>query len=268
MRSSKKIVCAVVPAVCICVLFLFISKSAMADKKESIPEMRYSDGRLTLKAVDASLLALIETISKLARFDVFIAKDFISGNISANIEDQPLEDALKHILINCSYAAIYSKDKDSCQMTALKIYPKSRYTGDIVPAFSDGRGTESAMKAQNTKTVLVSSGEDVITYGGLKDGGLLIPSLSLPNQDAGAFVSTDAPWFGLQKRMEHNEIRMYEDLMLMRRKLESADDLGRKEVLALAYAEEVDRFYAMKVAHLNKIEGLKRIFLLREMSGQ
>jgi len=268
MRSSNKIVCAVVAAVCICVLFLFISKSAMAEKKNSIPEMLYSDGRITLKAIDAPLLALIKTISKSAGFDVFIAKDFISGNISANIEDQPLEDALKHILINCSYAAIYSKNVDSFQMTALKIYPKGRYNGDVVLVFSDGRETEAAMKAKGTKTVLVSSGKDIITYGALKEGGLLIPSLSLPNQDADAFVPADAPWFGLQKQMEHKEIRMYEDLMLMRKKMENANDPVRKETLALAYAEEVDRFYAMKAAHLNKIEGLKRISQSRKMAGQ
>ena len=53
--------------------------------------------------------------------------------------------------------------------------------------------------------------------------------------------------------------------MLFERKIEAAQDPDRKEAFAMAYADEVEKFYAMKKANLNKIEALKRIYQAREM---
>jgi hypothetical protein len=54
--------------------------------------------------------------------------------------------------------------------------------------------------------------------------------------------------------------------MLLERKLEAAQDPDRKEALAMAYADEVEKFHAMKKVHINKIEALKRIYQAREMA--
>lgn len=262
LQKIKHVVVIMVCFICVCAI-----NAGLAMASDNF-QSSYANGRLTLNAVDVPILKLLKTVSKSASFDVFVSEHLKTDKvINLQISDILLENALKRILRNFSYAAIYKKSGNSLKLTAVKIFPKGKYSDDVIPAFTQDKAVEVVENSEETKTVLVSSGEDVITYGGLKDGGFLVPSLTLPSSADNEFVAANSPWLGMQKQMEHEQLRKYEELMLMQRTLENADDPVRKEALALIYAEEANNFHAMKTAHLNKIEGLKRIHRSREITG-
>ena len=262
MRLSRKSKYTIIIAG-LCAASLFILNTAQAS---SGPDVSYSDGLLSVKSVNAPFLPVLESIGKATGIEIFVSRDLKPGNISVQIIDEPLEDALKRMLRGLSYAAVYSKDMDSWRMTALKVFPEGQYSGEIVSLLSQTGNSKMPMKDTDIKTVLFPSGDEFQTYGKLGKGGRLIPSRSVPVISDKAVVDLNAPWFMLQKQLERKETRKYEELMLLERKLEAAQDPDRKDALAMAYADEVEKFYTMKKAHLNKIEALKRIYQAREMA--
>ena len=242
--------------------FLFILTAQAGDR----PEVSYSDGLLSVKAVNAPFLPVLESIAKAAGVEIFVSRDLKPGDISIQFADEPLEEALKRVLRGLSYAAVYSKERDSWRMTALKVFPEGQYSGKMASLLSQTGNSEMPMKDTDIKTVLFPSGDEFRTYGKLGKGGQLIPSRSVPVISNKTVADLNAPWFQLQKQLERKEAQKYEELMLFEKKLEAAQDPDRKDALAMAYADEVEKFYAMKKANLNKIEALKRIYQAREMA--
>jgi hypothetical protein len=99
--------------------------------------------------------------------------------------------------------------------------------------------------------------------------GLLIPSRTVPAASAAqAPRDLDKPWFKLQKQLEHQENRQYAELLLRQKKIEAAQDAETREALALSYADEVQKFFEIKKANLNKIEGLKRIYQAKQKAAE
>jgi len=247
----------------LCAASFFIVNTAQAGIR---PEVDYSNGLLSIKAVKSPLLPVLESIGKATGIEIFVSRDLKPGDISIQFADEPLEDGLKRVLRGLSYAAVYSRDKDSWRMTALKVFPEGRYSGEMVSVLPETGNSEMLAKDTDTKTVLFPSGDEFRTYGKLGNGGHLIPARSIPNISDPAATAMNAPWFQLQKQLERKETRKYEELMLLERKLEAAQDQDRKDALAMAYADEVEKFHAMKKANLNKIEALKRIYQARDMA--
>ena len=235
---------------------------------EAMPEIGYSDGLLSVKAVKAPLLPVLELIGKATGIEVFVSRDLKPDNISIQLTDEPLEGAFKRILRGLSYAAVYSKNKDLWRMTALKVFPEGQYSGEMVSILSEAGNSKTSVKNVETKMVLFPSVDEFQTYGKPGRGGRLIPSRSVLNTSDLTTADLNAPWFMLQMQFERKETQKYEELMLLERKLEAVQDQDRKDALAMAYADEVEKFYTMKKANLNKIEALKRIYQAREMAGK
>jgi len=227
-------------------------------------DVNYSNGLLSVKAVKTPLLPVLKSIGKAAGVEILVSQDLKPGDISIEFVDEPIESALKRVLRGLSYAAVYFKEKDSWRMTALKVFPEGQYSGKMVSILAQTGTSEMPVKDTEIKTVLFPSGDEFRTYGKLGKGGHLIPARSVPNTSDIAAADMNTPWFMLQKQLERKEARKYEELMLFERKVEAAQDPDRKEALAMAYADEVEKFYAMKKANLNKIEALKRIYQARE----
>lgn len=261
MRLSKKSRYTIV-ATGFFAAFFFLNTARAGDR----PEVSYSDGLLSVKAVNTPLLPVLESIGKAAGVEIFVSRNLKPGDISIQITDEPLEDTLKQMLRGLNYAAIYSKDMDSWRMIALKVFPEGQYSGKMVSLLSQTGNLEMPMKDTDIKTVLFPSGDEFRTYGKLGNGGHLIPARSVPNTSDLAAADLNAHWFQLQKQLERKEAQKYEELMLLERKLEAAQDPDRKDALAMDYADEVAKFYDMKKAHLNKIESIKRIQHFRELT--
>ena len=219
------------------------------------PDVRYANGLLSLSAENSSLLNVLRLLSETAGIEVSVSAEFIPGNVSIRIADQPLEQALKQILKGANYAVIYLKEGDSFRITEIKVYPEGRYGGEMVPISAEKQEPSVLDGTGEFRTVLVSSGQEVITHGSLLDPGRLAPARSTPNFQDGRIPG----WFVLQKQPERQEALRYEELLRHKLRVGAAENPDRKEALAAIYADEVARFYEMKKAHLNKIEALKRI---------
>jgi hypothetical protein len=236
------------------------------------PGAKISGGNLTLEAKNATVGELLETLARTAGLDVFVARGFqtADGRITMQIKDMPIEEAVRSMLRGYSYAAIYVKDGDDFRIAALKIYPEGQQGAEVVPLFSGGRSPvfEEKNRRGEMVTVMVSSGGEVITHGGLERKGLLVPSQSIPNPAADPAATLNQPWFLLQAQLESQEAAKYQELMMLQKRLESAEDPDLKKSLTMIYADEVAKFHTTKRANLSKIESLKRITQFREMTGQ
>ncbi len=244
---------------CICLSFPVIVESVTT---ENTPQVGYSKGLLTLKTYKTPLVKVLEAISKAAELDIFVAKDLIPDDVSIQLTEVPIQDALKRILIGTNYAAIFFKEGEALKLTALKVFPEGKYDGELIPIAAASKRSAISQNAGKTKTVLVRSGQEVAAQGTLMNSGILVPIRSKP-----VFQDGQVPtWFVLQKQLERKEAQKYEELMHHKMKFAGTEDLDRKKALAVVYAEEVAKFYDMKKAHLNKIESLKRIQHLRELT--
>ena len=229
------------------------------------PDVRYSKGLLTLKADKTPLLDILKAISEAAAIDVLISKDFIPADLSIQFTDQPLESALKRVLQGASYVAVYDREGDAWCITVLKVFASGQAGGEMVSLSSLTRRAEKPVQGAETKTVFFPSEDGLRTHGQLEKMGHLVPARTVPAAPGQAADSLNAPWFALLKQFERAEAREYEEMMLLKRKIETGKNPDRHGALALAYADKVEKFYTLKKVHLNKIEALKRIYQAREM---
>lgn len=228
------------------------------------PGAKYAEGNLSLEARNANIGEILEILARVAGIDIFVARGFQTAGkkLSVQIKDEPLEAAIKRILRGYNYAAIYTKEGNDFRIAALRLYPEGQHTGEVVPLFSGGRTPvyEEKNRRGETVTVLVNaSGDVVVTLGNLMDRrGALGPSQTEVSPQAQP-ADLQAPWFSLQLQLEQAEAERFNELLLLRRQVESTTDAKRREAMAMAYADEVAKFHALKNANLNKIEAMKRV---------
>jgi hypothetical protein len=266
---SKKFVMAILPALLLALTGLLLVRPADAAIK---PGATYAGGNLTLEAKSATVGEILETIARTAGVDIFVAQGFQTAGqqMTLQISGEPLEEAIRRILRGYNYAAIYEKEGNDFRIAALKIYPEGQMSGAVVPLFNGGRTAvyEEKTRRGETVTVMVSTGGEMITHGGLEKNGLLVPSQSVPNPATDPAATLQKPWVALQLQLESQEAARFHDLLLLQRRLEGAVDPDLKKTLTLIYADETVKFQAFKRANLSKVESLKRITQFREMTGQ
>lgn len=248
-----------------CLFMPSVVRAATAPDK---PVLSFQDGRITVKASGTPLLQLLKEVSKTTGVEIAVAEKLRPGLINADIDNKPLEDALKSLLKGYNYAAIYSKKGSAWQLTSLKIYPGGTFTGKVVPVLPETARIKKADRGKLFKTVMVGSGEEFVTYGNLQSRGILIPSQTVPGDAYQGPESGISPIFFLQKDLERKEAQHYQELMLLREKIASAKDPEKRLALLQVYADEANKFKEMKASHINRIEALKRIARFREMTGK
>jgi len=246
------------------ILSLFLAVGTMiwglaVDRAQARPQLHYDQGRVSVEAFQASVTDVLEALAESAGVDIFVSEDFEAQTISIILEEEALDDALKRILKSYNHAAIYTKKGEAWKLTAVKIYPKGRYGGEVVPLFSGRPALAVTYDRGETKTVEVISGKEMITYGRLQDQGVLRPSKSFPNVAPDQTGTRSERLLAFQRQMENLEAGKYETLMQIKRVLEAADDPDERKALSSRFAYEVETFHAMKKDHLNKMEDLKRL---------
>ncbi|MBU0652474.1 MAG: STN domain-containing protein [Proteobacteria bacterium] len=236
------------------------------------PGATYTGGNLTLEAKNATVGELLETIARTAGIDIFVAQGFQTAGqkMTIQISGEPLEEAIRRILRGYNYAAIYEKDGNEFRIAALKIYPEGQASGAVVPLFSGGRTTvyEEKNRRGETVTVLVNAGGDIVTWGSAAARrGMVGPSQTEITGSLPPSEGLQSPWFVLQLQQEKAEAERFNELLLLRRQAEAAsDDPKRQQALTMAYADEVAKFQAFKIANMNKVESLKRINQFQEVT--
>ena len=236
------------------------------------PGAKYVAGNLTLEAKNATVGELLETIARTAGVDILVTRGFQTSEakITLKIAGEPIEEVLKNILHGYSYAAVYVKEGEDFRIAAVKIYSEGQQGKEVVPLYSGGRPAiyEEKNRRGETVTVMVSSGGEVITHGGLDKKGVLGPSQTEIDPGAVQTGALQSPWFAMKVQLEQQEAEKFQELMLLQKQLESTDDPEKKKALSMVYADETSKFYAMKKANTNKVEALKRVTQLKDMTGQ
>ena len=95
-----------------------------------------------------------------------------------------------------------------------------------------------------------------------------MPSQSVLNPAMDPSATLKTPWGALQFQLESQEAAQFSDLMLLQKRLAASQDPGLQKSLTLIFADETTKFYAAKMANINKIESLKRITQFKEITGQ
>ncbi|MBN2241152.1 MAG: hypothetical protein JW793_00575 [Acidobacteria bacterium] len=236
------------------------------------PGATFDGENLTLDAENATLGEILEMIARTAGVDVVVARGFQPGGekFTHQFVGEPIEEVFRRILRGFNYAAIYTKEGEGFRIAALKIFSDGQQGADMVPLYSGGRTAiyEEKSRRGETVTVMVSSGGEVISRGGLNKKGLLVPSQTVPDPGNDPVETINKPWFALQAQLENEEAAQYQELLLLQKRLESAEDPEMKKTLTMIYADEVAKFHATKREHISKIESLKRIDQLGELTGQ
>ena len=142
------------------------------------PDLTYQEGLVSMEAYHMPLFKILEALSEKAGIDIFVSEDFEAEDISVFLVEEPIDEASKRILRHYNHAAVYAKDGEDWRLTAVKIYPKGKYGGKVVPLYSGSKVLAAAKAVGETKTVVVFSGKPMTTYGKLGKGGKLVPSRS------------------------------------------------------------------------------------------
>ncbi len=242
---------------------LFFAVEAMAGIG---PDVAYTDGKLEVNAQDAPLIPLLESLARAAGIEIFVSDELEPVTVSASFTNMKMEDGLRSVLKGLNYAFVYSKKGDSWPVSSIYIYPANKQSGKLVhvkPA--KGVSFQDAPSEGHRIMMVDQYGERM--FMGTDEGGILAPSRSTSKlSDESIPAEVEKPWFKMQYQLERGESAKYQDLLLMRKRLEAVSDPDKKEALSLAYADELADFHRMKVANLNKIESMKRIYQNREMN--
>jgi hypothetical protein len=227
--------------------------------------MNYADGRLTLSAKQVPLAQVLEDLHRLAGIDIYAARGLSSAQVSIDVRNEPLEDALKSILRGYNYAAIYVKEGEDFRITALKLFKEGEQGGEMVPLFADSPASVYADSGRDGKTrmVFVSSPRDVTVQGGFQKRGLLVPSqMTVAQESAGPLPEgLHTPWLAMQADLQTQ-------LLYLQKQLEGAKSAEEKRIASQLYTDQVAKFQLQKRANVNKVEALKRLNGFQGMSSR
>jgi hypothetical protein len=234
--------------------------------------MNYAEGRLTLSAKQTPLTQVLEELHRLAGIDIYAARGLSSAQVSVDVRDEPLEDALKTILRQYNYAAIYVKEGDGFRITALKLFKEGEQGGEVVPLFT---GSPAAVYADSdrhgeTRTVFVSSSRDVTIQGEFQKRGLLVPSqMTVAQESAGPLPEgLHIPWVAMQADIQTRESEQFQQLLYLQKQLEGAKSDEERRIASQLYTDQVAKFQLQKRANVNKVEALKMLNSFQGLSSR
>jgi hypothetical protein len=208
-----------------------------------------NNDRISITADNEPLMAVLEGIAKEANILVFISREFTPGYLSVQIEELPLESALDRVLRGLNVAKIYHEHAGEPRLTAIRIYPKGKYSGPLdvvvqasIPApdvFFGGQGRKYA-----------SDQTDVLQ-----------PQEYVHTVEYDTLVSTAV---GFEKREQDT----WQDIQELKDQVNDEVDETKNEVLSLALLDKYEAFEKMQQDHIDVLEKMHRIEHFRESRAQ
>lgn len=232
--------------------------------------IEYRDGRLTLSAKNVPLTRILENLYRAAGFDVYMAKGLVTGTVSVDVQDQPLEEALKSILRGYNYAAIYVKEGEDFRITALKLYKEGGRGGELAPLFASRPAAAYSEPGRpgEIKMVMVSADGEVTVQGGFTKRGPLAPSQMIATREDAALPGINTPWVAMQADIQTRESDLFQQLLYLQKQWESAKDSEEKKMAFMKYTDQLAKFQLQQKANVNKVEALKRLGDFQGMSNR
>ena len=251
------------PAIFATLGFFFVAAGAQAD---STLQLTYFEGRVTLTARQAPLFGVLRALADATGIAVSATEDFVPGSVNLELIDEPLEEALKRILRETNYAAVYAREGETYRLAALKIYPSGRLSGELVPvAQPAGEALQPALQPFD-QIVLVRSGEEIATFrkgAGRAPGdyGLLLPE-NFFNLKTAEYSGT------LGGELQMQETRAFEEIELLRNRIDETQNMDTKQALSLVLAQKLDDFDTLQRSNHNQMEALYRLDLFNQQKAK
>jgi hypothetical protein len=200
----------------------------------------YNNDRISITADNEPLMAVLEDIAKEANILVFISREFTPGYLSIQIKELPLENALDRVLRGLNVAKIYHEHDGEPRLTAIRIYPKGKYTGplDVV--------------------VQASIPEPDVPFGGQGRKYASDRTDVMQPQEYVHTVEYDA-LVSAAVALEKREQDTWQDIQALKDQVNDEVDETKNQVLSLALLERYEAFEQMQKNHIDTLEKMHRI---------
>jgi|SaaInl8_200m_RNA_FD_contig_81_41502_length_950_multi_3_in_0_out_0_2 type II secretory pathway component GspD/PulD (secretin) len=220
------------------VFFLSAVFLVVGHTKSSAYTVNYSNDRLSVKAENEPLVPVLEQIAKQANIIIFISRDFMPGNINVHVDKEPLEKALEKILKGLNVAKVYHKKSGKAYLTAVKIYPKGKYSGPLDVIVKD------------------SIPEQETHFSSTKYPSFLNDTLQ--PQDYVRTVEYDSMVTSALE-FEKREEEFWEKIQSLKNEINEEVDESKNQVLSLALLDKYEEFEQMQQNHINTLEKMYRM---------
>lgn len=256
MRLSKKSRYTIV-ATGFFAAFFFLNTARAGDR----PEASYSDGLLSVKAVEAPIFTLLELIGKTAGIEIFVSRELKQENISVQITDELIEEALKRILISLNHVIIYENSEDGVRASVLKVYPHGKSSGPLVTLKiqgNAGRNKAAAMPGKIEKGFKQDfSHATPFQAGKPVKSGLLIPNRYEAANKKGFAAS-------MSKRLEIQEQGVYKEINALKAQISHTKNKEKENALTFVLLDKLEKLEKLQRLNRNKMEAFHRIELFNE----
>ncbi len=222
----------------------------------------YSDGRLSVDATEVPLHSVLRTVAEMTGLEIFVSEDLQGERVTARVEHQPLEAALKRLLRRFSHAMTYETQDGSIALSSVKVYPQGVFKGPVVAVAPPPSPTPTAQsKAQGASERGAPAGDPEASGSLLPRSYTRQPGLET-GQHAGA---SDAA--GMAARLEFEERKAYSEIEDLKAKIAETVDPDQEEALELVLMEKIAEFQELQHRNRNKMESLRRIELFHQQSS-
>lgn len=202
--------------------------------------MAFSNNRLTLFVEDEPLIPLLEKIAKKTNVVIFISKGFNPGNVSVRVKDEPLEKAFNRILKGFNVAMVYHREQDKTRVTAVKIYPKGKFSGPM--------NVVVQTSVPETEPTVVKMG----TRYAKDNTDILSPAEYVHTVEYDSLVATA---LGFEKK----ENDAWKEIQKLKERINNEPDVTKNDVLSIALLDKYEAFDALQKNHINILENMHRV---------
>jgi len=211
----------------------------------SAPIVEFSNDKLTVRAENDSLVRLLEEVAKKTNVVIFVSKEFNPGPLTIQLDKVPLEQAFKRLLKQYDFATIYNKKEDVFIISALKVYPKGKTSGNMDVLIS--RSIPSGETGQD----LTGSSKPVV------------PGTSLPGQYVAYVSKKDQSLIPAAHGFEITEEKASKKINELRQTISQTDNDVEKDMLTLELMNRLAGFEDMQRKHSDTLESLYRAALFK-----
>lgn len=229
----------------VCACFMLVLVSCLVPLTSHGQETITYDGTLlTIKAIDAPLVPLLEEIAAKTGVVIFISKEIEPSLVSANFVDITPEKAFKRLLKDHNVVMIFNRVGDDFVVNALKIFPAGKDTGemDVIVA---GRNLDATV-------------EDAV-----QDTEGVHPIL--PASHAKAMENDNIAPAALAYARE--EKKQWEEIAGLKQEIAGQVDEEKKQVLSMALLTRLEQFEDMQKNHRSILEVDSRLEHFNQTMG-
>jgi hypothetical protein len=228
----------------IAVLVLIVFFTAF-DTGFSASLVEFSDDKLTVSAKNESLIRLLEQVAKKTNVVIFISKEFNPGPLTIQLDKVPLEQAFKKLLKQYDFATIYNKIDDDFTISALKVYPKGKTSGEMDVLIS------RSIPSEETRQDLTGSSKPIV------------PGTSLPGKYVAYVSKKDQSLIPAAHGFEITEEEISKEINELRQTIRQTNNTVEKDMLTLELMNRLAAFEDMQRKHSDTLESLYRAALLK-----